>query len=79
MMLAVGQHMEIYSSKNLKDWTKESEFGEGHGCHGGVWECPDLVELPVEGTKEKKWVLICNINPGGPPNGWITVKTIMPQ
>ena len=72
MMLAVGQHMEIYSSKNLKDWTKESEFGEGHGCHGGVWECPDLVELPVEGTKEKKWVLICNINPGGPFGGSAT-------
>lgn len=72
MMLAVGQHMEIYSSKNLKDWTKESEFGEGHGCHGGVWECPDLVELPVEGIKEKKWVLICNINPGGPFGGSAT-------
>ena len=72
MMLAVGQHMEIYSSKNLKDWTKESEFGEGYGCHGGVWECPDLVELPVEGTKEKKWVLICNINPGGPFGGSAT-------
>lgn len=72
MMLAVGQHMEIYSSKNLKDWTKESEFGEGHGCHGGVWECPDLVEIPVEGTKEKKWVLICNINPGGPFGGSAT-------
>ena len=72
MMLAVGQHMEIYSSKNLKDWTKESEFGEGYGCHGGVWECPDLVELPIEGTKDKKWVLICNINPGGPFGGSAT-------
>ena len=72
MMLAVGQHMEIYSSKNLKDWKKESSFGEGQGCHGGVWECPDLVELPVEGTKDKKWVLICNINPGGPSGGSAT-------
>lgn len=72
MMLAVGQHMEIYSSKNLKDWKKESNFGEGQGCHSGVWECPDLVELPVEGTKEKKWVLICNINPGGPSGGSAT-------
>ena len=72
MVLAVGQHMEIYSSKNLKDWKKESSFGEGQGCHGGVWECPDLVELPVEGTKDKKWVLICNINPGGPSGGSAT-------
>lgn len=69
MMLAVGQHMEIYSSVNLKDWKKESEFGAMQGAHGGVWECPDLVELPIEGTRQKKWVLICNLNPGGPFGG----------
>lgn len=69
MILAVGQHMEIYSSANLKDWKKESEFGAMQGAHGGVWECPDLVQLPVEGTREKKWVLICNLNPGGPFGG----------
>lgn len=34
MMLAVGQHMEIYSSVNLKDWKKESEFGAMQGAHG---------------------------------------------
>ena len=69
MMLAVGQHMEIYSSVNLKEWKKESEFGAMQGSHGGVWECPDLVDIPVEGTREKKWVLICNLNPGGPFGG----------
>lgn len=69
MILAGGQEMDIYSSKNLKDWKYESSFGAKQGAHGGVWECPDLVELPVEGTKEKKWVLICNINPGGPFGG----------
>lgn len=69
MILAVGQHMEIYSSVNLKEWKKESEFGAMQGAHGGVWECPDLVEIPVEGSREKKWVLICNLNPGGPFGG----------
>lgn len=69
MILAVGQHMEIYSSVNLKEWKKESEFGAMQGAHGGVWECPDLVEIPVEGTREKKWVLICNLNPGSPFGG----------
>lgn len=69
MILAVGQHMEIYSSVNLKEWKKESEFGAMQGAHGGVWECPDLVEIPIEGTREKKWVLICNLNPGGPFGG----------
>ena len=69
MMLAVGQEMQIYSSGNLKVWKKESSFGAMQGAHGGVWECPDLVEVAVEGSKEKKWVLICNLNPGGPFGG----------
>ncbi len=72
MMLAVGQQMQIFSSKNLKEWKHESDFGLKQGAHGGVWECPDLVELPVEGTKEKRWVLICNLNPGGPFGGSAT-------
>ena len=73
MILAVGQVMEIYSSRNAIDWTYESSFGEGYGAHGGVWECPDLFELPVEENPNlKKWALICNINPGGPSGGSAT-------
>ena len=64
--------IRFYSSPNLKDWTYESNFGEGQGNHGGVWECPDLFELPVAGTSQKKWVLIVNINPGGPFGGSAT-------
>ena len=66
MMLAVGQEMQIWSSANLKDWQKESSFGSEYGNHGGVWECPDLLKI------EDKWVLICNINPGGPFGGSAT-------
>ena len=72
MILAAGQEMRIYSSANLKDWTYESSFGKGYGCHDGVWECPDLFELPVEGKGYSKWVLVCNINPGGPAGGSAT-------
>ena len=72
LLLAAGQEMKIYSSKNLKDWKYESSFGHGYGNHDGVWECPDLMRLPVDGTKEQKWVLICNINPGGPFGGSVT-------
>ena len=64
MVLAVGQEMQIFSSPNLKDWAFESSFGEGYGAHGNVWECPDLFELPVEGTNEKKWVLLCSLGDG---------------
>jgi len=55
----------FYSSSDLKHWTKEGAFGQGYGAQSGVWECPDLMELPVHGTNEKKWVLIVNLNPGG--------------
>ena len=72
LILAAGQHMEIYSSDNLKDWKLESSFGETYGNHGGVWECPDLMKMKVRGTNKEKWMLICNINPGGPFGGSAT-------
>ena len=72
MLLAVGQEMQIYSSANLKQWTLESRFGSEYGCHAGVWECPDMFRLPVRGTGQQKWVLLCNINPGGPFGGSAT-------
>ena len=72
LVLAVGQEMRFYSSSNLKDWTYESAFGQEYGCHDGVWECPDLMKLPVRGTNKQKWMLICNINPGGPFGGSAT-------
>ena len=72
MILAAGQEMQIYSSANLKDWKYESSFGHEYGNHGGVWECPDLMKMKVRGTDKEKWMLICNINPGGPFGGSAT-------
>ena len=72
MILAAGQEMQIYSSANLKDWKYESSFGHEYGNHGGVWECPDLMKMKVRGTDKDKWMLICNINPGGPFGGSAT-------
>ena len=66
LILAAGQEMRIYSSKNLEDWKYESSFGKEYGNHGGVWECPDLFKI------NDKWVLLCNINPGGPFGGSAT-------
>lgn len=67
LVLAAGQQMDFYSSKDLKNWKFESSFGEGYGCHKGVWECPDLLKM-----ENGKWVLVCNINPGGPYGGSAT-------
>ena len=66
LILAAGQEMRIYSSKDLKTWRYESTFGQEYGNHGGVWECPDLFKI------DSKWVLLCNINPGGPFGGSAT-------
>ena len=72
MIMAEGQHMDIYSSADLKEWKLESQFGAEYGNHGGVWECPDLMKMKVRGTNQYKWMLLCNINPGGPFGGSAT-------
>lgn len=66
--LSAEHKVRFYSSTNLKDWTLLSEFGPAGGT-AGVWECPDLFHLPVEGAHEKRWVLVVNINPGSIAGG----------
>ena len=82
-----SQHIiRFYSSTDLKNWTKLSDFGPANAV-GGVWECPDLFELPVDGglhewqsvrsenenewkkPRDKKWVLVVNVNPGAVAGG----------
>jgi fructan beta-fructosidase len=67
-VLADERTLVILDSPDLKRWTKRSTFGPA-GDTAGQWECPDLIELPVESTNEKKWVLIINRNPGAPAGG----------
>ncbi|MCT9139439.1 GH32 C-terminal domain-containing protein [Streptomyces violarus] len=67
--LSAEHKVRFYSSKNLKDWKLQSEFGPA-GATGGVWECPDLFPLAVDGDKNNiKWILVVNINPGGIAGG----------
>ena len=71
MVLALPTHHKalFYSSKNLLHWDYMSEFGPGNAV-GGMWECPDLFELPVDGDAARsKWVLLISLNPGGPAGG----------
>lgn len=70
MSLATTQVITFYGSKDLKEWNKLSEFGEGIGNHKGVWECPDLFPMVYNG--QTKWVLLVSINPGGPNGGSAT-------
>jgi fructan beta-fructosidase len=72
MILAVKDHTELWSSPDLKKWSKLSEFGQTYGAHGGVWECPDLFPLKTPAGEKEKWVMIVSINPGGPNGGSAT-------
>ena len=68
---ALDKEMLFFASKDLKEWQQLSSFGKGIAAQDGVWECPDLFELTApDGTS--KWVLLCNINPGGPFGGSAT-------
>jgi fructan beta-fructosidase len=70
MTLATQDRISFYSAPDLKNWKKESEFGIKAGAHGGVWECPDLFSLKMNG--KTYWILIVNLNPGGPNGGSAT-------
>jgi levanase/fructan beta-fructosidase len=76
MVLAAQDKVMFYGSKDLKSWELLSDFGADLnreiGTHGGVWECPDLFPLPIEGTDKNKWVLYVSVNPGGPNGGSAT-------
>lgn len=66
MALALGWKCEVefWTSSNLTSWKYASTFKTDiQRCNGCQWECPDLIEL------DGKWVLILNVNPGGPTAG----------
>ena len=69
VVLPTEHKVQFYASENLKRWTHLSDFGPVSAT-GGIWECPDLFPLPVEGKGgAPKWVLLVNLNPGGPAGG----------
>jgi fructan beta-fructosidase len=70
MVLAAGDKVMLYTSPNLIDWRFSSQFGELEGAHGGVWECPDLFPLKVDGDpRAELWVLLVSVGRGAPNGG----------
>jgi fructan beta-fructosidase len=66
---AVEHTVVLYRSADLKAWQYLSSFGPANAT-GGIWECPDLFPLPLDGDSlTVKWVLSVNMNPGGPNGG----------
>ncbi|MDE6300380.1 MAG: glycoside hydrolase family 32 protein [Muribaculaceae bacterium] len=58
---ALEKKVAFYESDDLKHWTWTSDFGP-MGDNEKSWECPDLFQLEVEQTGEKKWVLLVSVN-----------------
>ncbi|MEC0370645.1 GH32 C-terminal domain-containing protein [Paenibacillus chibensis] len=58
MVVSGGDHIRFFTSSNLLDWTLTDNFGYGDYVRGGVWECPDLFQLPVDAAGQRKWVLM---------------------
>lgn len=57
---AIYKTVQFYNSTNLKTWKILNSFGP-LGSKENWWECPDLIQLPVDGnTSNKKWVLLCS-------------------
>ena len=65
--LSDQRKVRFYGSKDLKAWEALSDFG-GQGAIEGVWECPDLFELPVRGadSSRTRWVLAVSVSAGAP-------------
>jgi fructan beta-fructosidase len=67
--LPTEKKVRLFGSKDLKKWATLSDFGPA-GATDGIWECPDLFPLAVEGEQgSEAWVLVVNLNPGGPSGG----------
>ncbi len=59
----VERQIHFYSSKNLKQWEETGYFGPA-GDTAGIWECPDLFQVPIEDEPGKtKWVLMLSPAP----------------
>ncbi len=65
---AKDRQVLVYTSPNLLDWEHASSFGPV-GEEGVLWECPDLIEVPIEGSDASSWVLLLSTNPGGYSGG----------
>ncbi|MED1563513.1 hypothetical protein AJ85_05520 [Alkalihalobacillus alcalophilus ATCC 27647 = CGMCC 1.3604] len=70
MAITAGKKVLFYGSHNLIEWDFLSEFGKGMGAQAGVWECPDLFELAIDGDPDHtKWVLQVDIGDGAIAGG----------
>jgi fructan beta-fructosidase len=63
--------VQFYESKNLINWTLLSEF-ENQGDVSKIWECPSLSKVPIENSKDSKWML--TISSGHKQAGYVGMQ-----
>ena len=69
MLVAAGNSILFYSSANLREWSLQSTFGPEYGSTSGVWETPELFELPIGAGPDHRWVLAVATADGAPAGG----------
>ncbi|WP_299089659.1 GH32 C-terminal domain-containing protein [uncultured Metabacillus sp.] len=70
MVVSGGDHIRFFTSTDLLNWKMIESFGYGNYVRGGVWECPDFFQLPVDGDEnKKKWVLSISTGANPKTNG----------
>lgn len=70
VVLSAEQRAVLYSSRDLKVWDELSMI-EGATAPGRIWECPLLIELPVDGSDERRWLFKVDVLHDGPGSGAI--------
>jgi sucrose-6-phosphate hydrolase SacC (GH32 family) len=64
-----ARQVRFFGSPDLKTWTALGAFGPA-GATRGIWECPALVRVPVDGQPGAlAWVLAVSVNEGAPAGG----------
>ena len=68
LVLAEDRTVELYRSRDLIAWRHCWSFGP-EGFTDGVWECPDLIRVPIEDSADAAWVLLISVQEGAPGGG----------
>ena len=70
VVLADSNRALLYASHDLKEWDEYSVI-YGHEAPGEVWECPLLIELPIEAEGTSRWLFKVDVLRGAPGSGAI--------
>lgn len=68
LVLAQERKIRFYGSDDLIAWEHLSDAGP-FGFTEGIWECPDIIEVPIEGSDDFASVALLSVQSHGPAGG----------